>query len=484
MAQPKQLSIEQRVLNFIRQNELAKPEQKILVAVSGGADSVCLLHVLNQIKNELHVNLHVAHLNHQLRGQESVGDAAFVKDLARKLDLPISIKSADVLTYQLKHHLTLEEAAREVRYAFMNETARSVGADSVAVGHTQNDQVETILLHVIRGTGTLGLQGLRPSHILHLPNGPLKVIRPLLDISRTEVEDYCLLNVLSFRQDSSNLSLAMLRNRVRLELLPLLNEYNPDVADSLLRISRIARDEAVYLEAETGHLWSQIGLQNGSNIIFSKDQFLALPAALQRQMLRRAFAELLGSLKDIETRHIEAILNALRKPAGRKLHLPGNIVFSIEYSRYILGRDVQSLVPFPELEGEMSIAVPGQTIFPGWLVQTQILPVTNYDFESESREKWQNHEFAADFDLALVKNGLTLRSLRPGDAFQPLGLAHLKKVARFMLDAQIPHDWRSRVPLVCNSKQIIWVAGWRIDDRVKVTPSTRSTLRIKLIRQG
>jgi tRNA(Ile)-lysidine synthase len=262
----------------------------------------------------------------------------------------------------------------------------------------------------------------------------------------------------------------MLRNRVRLELLPFLADYNPDIAGSLLRMARIARDETAYLEAEGARLWTQLTAQKGPNIIIDKAAFLTLPPALQRQLLRRAIAELLGTLKDIETRHIEAILGALNKPAGRKLHLPEKLIFSVEYTRYILGRDILSLAPFPELETERAIQTPGQTNLPGWLIQSQILPAVNYGF-------------SADFDLAAAGDKLTLRSLRPGDAFQPLGLAQIKKVARFMLDAQIPHDWRSRIPLVFNSQQLIWVAGWRIDERVKVTPSTRSILRLKLTRQ-
>jgi tRNA(Ile)-lysidine synthase len=483
MPESKQLSIERRVLNFIRRHGLIKPGQKILVAVSGGADSVCLLHILNQLQDQLQISLHVAHLNHLLRGRDSFEDAAFVKDLARKLKIPGTIKNQDVLAYQTQQHVTLEEAARTVRYTFLADTAQAIGADSVAVGHTQNDQVETILLHVIRGTGTLGLQGLRPSHILHLTVNPLTVIRPLLDISRSEVEDYCLVNGLTYHQDSSNLSMAMLRNRVRLELLPLLTDYNPDIAGSLLRISRIARDETTYLESESARIWNQITAPKGANIIIDKTAFLALPPALQRQLLRRAFAELLGSLKDIETRHIEAILSALTKPPGRKIHLPEKVIFSIEYTRYILGRNIQSLVPFPEITSEMIIQVPGTTSLPGWQVEAQISPAVNYDFDPESRENWQNDGFTADFDRVSTGERLTMRSLQSGDSFQPLGLTQPKKVARFMLDAQIPHDWRSRIPLICAPQQIVWVAGWRIDERFKVTPSTRSILRLKLTKK-
>lgn len=203
---------------------------------------------------------------------------------------------------------------------------------------------------------------------------------------------------------------------------------------------------------------------------------------MQRHLLRRAIAELRGSLKDIETRHIEAVLALLNKPAGRKIHLPEDIIFSIEYSRLIIGRDIQSLVPFPDLGPEKTLQIPGQTNLGGWLIESLVLPVNHFSADPESRDNWQNDGFTADFDAAAVGDQLSLRSIRPGDVFQPLGLTELKKVARFMLDARIPHDWRSRVPLVCNPRQIVWVAGWRIDDRVKVTPDTRTILRLMMTR--
>jgi tRNA(Ile)-lysidine synthase len=475
--------IEQRVLKYIRRQGLIQPAQTLLVAVSGGADSVCLLHLLYRLHGELRISLQVAHLNHQLRGPESDRDAGFVSDLAQQLGLPATIQNGDVRGFQSLHHLSLEEAARAVRYHFLAETARAGGAASVAVGHTQNDQVETILLHILRGAGTLGLQGLRPSHAMRLDGGVLSVVRPLLEISRAEVEEYCRANGLAFCQDSSNLSPAMLRNRVRLELLPRLAEYNPDIAGALVRISRIARDESEFLEAETAELWERLTARQGSNLLIDKAAFLTLPAALQRQILRRAFNVLLGSLKDIETRHIESLLAMARQPAGRRLHLPGKLVFSVEYCRFILGQDVPALIPFPALPVAQNFHVPGSSRLDGWTVQAEIRPVEEYSADPESRENWQKDGFNADFDQAVVGSELSLRSLRPGDVFQPLGLTQTKKVARFMLDARIPHDWRSRVPLVCNERQIIWVAGWRPDERVKVTPATTSILRLKLIKQ-
>jgi tRNA(Ile)-lysidine synthase len=475
--------IEGRILEYIHRNSLTKSGQKIIVGVSGGADSVTLLHVLSQIKDPLGIKLHIAHLNHQLRGAESDADAAFVEDLAKQWKIPFSIETADVKGYQSTHRLSLEEAAREVRYAFLSEIARIEGAAAVAVGHNQNDQIETILLHIVRGSGTLGLQGLRPVHNLPAGNHTLRVIRPLLEVKRTEIEYYCLKHGLQYRQDSTNSTAEMLRNRIRLELLPLLQKYNPDIAGALLRVSRIARDDAAFLEQECSRIWQQITRVHRGNILIDKGVFLGLPVAVQRQIIRRAIQEIRGNLKDIETRHVDLILNARQKPAGRQVTLPGNIIFRVEYSRFILGKDVLAEIPFPELRGISEIKVPGLTRIPGWEIEAVIQPVSDESLDAESRENWQNNGFSADFDFNTTSEKLFIRSLQPGDKFVPLGLGQHKKVARFMLDARIPHDWRRRVPLVCNEQQIIWVAGWRIDERAKVSAQTRSVLRLKMSRE-
>ncbi|MFC1974445.1 tRNA lysidine(34) synthetase TilS, partial [Chloroflexota bacterium] len=179
-----QPALEERILQFIQKHRLVSSQPKLLVAVSGGPDSVCLLHILVKLQSELGIGLHVAHLNHQLRGAESEADARYVANLAQKLSIPVTIEQRDVKAYQARRHLSLEEAAREVRYTFLAEVAKSVGAERVAVGHTTDDHVETMLMHLIRGTGTRGLRGLQPSVTWQSPEKNLTVIRPLLSVSR------------------------------------------------------------------------------------------------------------------------------------------------------------------------------------------------------------------------------------------------------------------------------------------------------------
>jgi tRNA(Ile)-lysidine synthase len=475
MASKKQnTTLEERVFRFIEENSLIIAGQKVLVAVSGGPDSVCLLHTLYRLQRRLKITLHIAHLNHQLRGPESEADASYVAGLAERLNLPATIEKQDVRAYQTAGRLSLEEAAREVRYLFLARTARAVGADRVAVGHTLNDQVETILLHIIRGTGTRGLRGLLACNSLQFSGHSLTVVRPLLEIKREETEEYCSRHNLAPCLDVSNLSLSLLRNRVRRELLPLLQSYNPAIFDSLLRLARLAGDDLAFLDRETSGAWQAMVGREGNTFIFAKKQFRALAPALQRQLLRRAIEGLLGTLKDIETRHIEEILEALQKPAGRQIALPEGLTFTIEYDRYLMGFNPQEVVPFPELEGEYDIAVPGETEIPGWRIEAKVVPANSFAVLPDS--------FTAGFDREKAGAVIKVRARRRGDWFQPLGMGRPKKVGEFMLDARIPKLWRARIPLIYTPRQILWVAGWRIDERVKVTPDTRRVLCLRMVR--
>jgi tRNA(Ile)-lysidine synthase len=476
--------LEQNVFHFIRRLCLVRAGQKVLVAVSGGPDSVCLLSVLHQLRDDLQVKLHVAHMDHGLRGAESADDARYVAALARSLDLPCTIEKRDVIDYQTKHHLSPEEAAREVRYAFLAAVAAQVGADLVAVGHTRDDQIETVLLHIIRGTGTRGLRGLLPRSEMRFPSRRLTVVRPLLEIDRAATEKYCLLHKLVPRRDSTNVSLIPLRNRIRLELLPILKNYNPAVDESLLRIARLAGAELDFLAREAQKAWQATVSRQGRVLVLDKTQFAACHPALQRELFRRAFLELLGTLKDIEDRHIEELLAALAKPAGSIFSLPGRLFFTIGYDRCWLSPDPAAAVPFPPIADVYDIKVSGATRIPGWQVVTAVEGVAKFAADPARLDPWGSDGFTAFFDRDKVGTDISLRARRRGDSFQPLGLDQMKKVGRFMVDARIPRTWRDRIPIFTNGQQIIWLAGWRIDDRVKVTPRTRRVLSIRMTRSG
>ncbi|MDO8687462.1 MAG: tRNA lysidine(34) synthetase TilS, partial [Dehalococcoidales bacterium] len=438
----------------------------------------------------------VAHLDHQLRGAESAADAQYVAQLAKQLGIPATLDQRDVKDYQARQHISLEEAAREVRYTFLAEVARSIGTDRVAVGHTTDDNIETILMHLIRGAGTRGLRGLQPGSQWQSAGASLTIVRPLLRVSRQETADYCHDHQLRPRLDSSNLSLLPLRNRIRQQLLPLLQSYNPRVTEALLRTAHIAGDDLAFLEQEGARLWTGIAQRQGDSIILSKASFLDLPAALQRHLLRMAIAELLGNLKDIETRHIEEIMAILTKSAGKKFSLPGGLVFTIEYQQFRLSLDTEPLSPFPVLDNEFVLKIPGETRLPGWRVQASIVAPsvahgnpdgTDASSETITRTTLEKgirlgSQITAYIDRDKAGAQVLVRCRQPGDRLQPLGMSQPKTLGEFMIDAKIPRNWRQGIPIVCSHQQILWVVGWRIDDRVKVTRDTRAALCLKFER--
>jgi tRNA(Ile)-lysidine synthase len=342
-----------KVIDFIRRHSLVSPGETVVVGVSGGADSVCLLHVLAKWQKESGLKLHVAHLNHQLRGAESEADAEYVSGLARSLGIPVTIGRQDVAAYRRTRSISVEEAARELRHAFLAGVAGDVGAGRIALGHTRDDQVETILMHILRGTGTGGLCGLaacsplalrvRTQSAIASPDlsgrSNLLVIRPLLDITREETTGYCREQRLDPRIDSSNLSLSFFRNRLRLELLPLLRQYNPAVDRALLRLADIAGEDSAFIEGQAALLWDEVIRQEDDAVHVDRKGAARLPVALQRQLLRAAVAKLAGDTRDIEAGHIEAARGLLRKPVGKRVSLPHGLVCRGEYDELVIFRE-------------------------------------------------------------------------------------------------------------------------------------------------
>jgi tRNA(Ile)-lysidine synthase len=464
-----------KVFDFIRSEKLVSHGDKLLVAVSGGPDSVCLLHILRELRQELGVELHIAHLDHRLRGRDSTADAAYVAGLARRLGIPATIESRDVKAYRRESRLSLEEAAREVRYSFLSQVAGAIGASRVAVGHTADDHIETVLMHLLRGSGTRGLRGLLPVSRWTSPAGNLNVIRPLLALRREETIDYCRQNRLRPRTDISNESMDLFRNRVRRHLLPSLCKYNPQVAEALSRTARIAADDFAFINGEVGRCREKIIHKQRDAVIIDKRGLKALPAALKRYLLLGAVESVLGNLKDIGAGHVEDMLGALNKPAGKTIGLPFGLSFITEYDRYILTRTPVSLCPWPPLETEIALHVPGRTRLSGWNITAEVLTASALTAGDD--------DFSAYFDFSRTGTQLVVRPRRPGDRFQPSGMGRPKRLNRFMMDARIPRLWRRFVPIVASPDRVIWVVGYRIDERVKVTDATTRILRLQFRRR-
>jgi tRNA(Ile)-lysidine synthase len=514
------VNLESKVIDFIQRYSLISRKEIVVVGISGGADSVCLLHVLTKWRRGLGIRLHIAHLNHQLRGAESEADAEYVSNLAGSLGIPSTIDRQDVAAYRTERKCSIEEAARELRYAFLARVAREVGANRIAVGHTRDDHVETILMHILRGTGITGLCGLAPcspmaydsqgtplrasSLSLRAKRSNLLVIRPLLDITREETASYCQEHQLDPRIDSSNLSPSFFRNRLRLHLLPLLRQYNPSVDQALLRLADIAKEDNAFIEQQTSGVWDEVARQENNTVYLDKKQIASLPLALQRHLLRVAVTKLAGDVRDIEASHIEAARSLLNKPASKRISLPHGLICHGGYNELVITR-LPSVIatshsviaseawqsqlppcPFPPLPGEFPLKVPGKTVCPGWKVIASVVRERVASPSSRgalgTSERTCQSNLVAHFDFHKTGTALSVRQRRPGDRFQPLGMNMPKKLYEFMVDAKIPRSWRGHIPIVCSPQQIIWVVGWRIDDRVKTAEASKEILRLEFIK--
>ena len=442
--------------------------KSLVVAVSGGPDSLALVHAIHHLRDELGLRLHGAHLDHGLRGDASRADARFVAGTFDRLSIPYTHETADVGSVRRGRRLSLEEAAREVRYAFLSRVSDEQHADAVAVGHTADDQAETVLMHVIRGSGLTGLRGMeiltrRPSN-----GGELVLVRPLLSSSRRDTADYCRALALEPRHDETNASSELTRNRIRAELLPLLEEYNPAIRDALVRLSHSAAQDVDLLESEVQAVWEDTVRQDRDGVAVNRAAFARLAPALQSHLLRRAVRTVKGDLTDVEQNHVEDMARLMAGPAGRSLDLPGGIRYSVGYDEAVLRppeTDPCLLVP---LEGEYPLDVPGETLLPGWLVTAGFVGPGCHPPETSDLRRDTIEEHTAYLDYDALDGQLWVRSRIAGDRFQPLGMSQPKKLQDFMVDSKIPRARRDRVPLVVSPRGIAWVVGWRIAEWAKV----------------
>lgn len=490
-----------RVARYCQKKRLLTSNDTIVVGVSGGADSLCLLHVLATLSSELDLTLIVAHLNHQLRGPDSEADADFVKKSGQQLKLPVIEESHNVAELAAQRKQSLEEAARQVRYAFLWRVAQQNGAAKIAVGHNSDDQVETILMHFLRGTGLAGLRGMLPGidvstltlHADDVPDSttdaPL-LIRPLLEIPRAEIDAYCKAHNLVPRHDYSNLDTTFYRNRLRHELIPHLESYNPNIKQVLQRTAKVIAAEAKIVTSHLDEAWPQVVKNVQSEFVeFHRQAWLKLPLALKRSTLRRAVSLLRHNLRDIGFEHIENAIWILEDGGtGARITLPHELVIAVEYQYFTMASkaasDILQNLNGPQLKAKqvIRINIPGTTPLPGadWQVNTTLLESGRINLDKiQSASGWE-----AYLDGDVVGNDAILRPRQPGDTFVPLGMAGHKKINEFMIDQKIPAAWRNHLPLLVSKEQVMWVCGYRPDDRAKVGHSTERVLHIKFVQKS
>ena len=454
--------------------------RRLVVAVSGGPDSLAMLHALHRLRDELGLALHVAHLDHRLRGQDSAADAEFVAQTCAKHGIDYTVEDVDVLAFRRGHRMSLEEAAREVRYRFLANVAEQVGADAVVLGHTSDDQVETVLMNVIRGSGLRGLRGMMPVSKQRITGSDLTLFRPLLNLSKQDTIAYCEALDLTPRADESNRSMEMTRNRVRLELLPLLRDMNPAFGDAILRLSRNVNDALSVVNRKVDSAWSDAVTEEGESICIDRERFRELDVALRSHLVIRALSHVKGDMQGIERIHVDDAVNAVIESSGSQLHLPGGLRLIVEQrSAHLYAEDKA----FAATSFDVSpLAVPGLKTVGGWRISTERIKIASEDRSSGTY--WHSAEqFVERFGRGVDVSSLAVRSRVPGDRFQPLGMSGTKKLKDFMIDEKVPGSMRDGVPLIVTSRGIAWVVGWRIAEWAKVDDD-HECLEIRVERIG
>ena len=451
---------------------------RILAAVSGGPDSIALVHVLAQLRADLGIRLYAAHLDHGLRPGKSEADAEFVRDAMDDLQIPLFSEKADVGQYRREHRLSVEDAARQVRYRFLARVSEEVGADAVAVGHNLDDQAETVLMHIIRGTGLSGLRAMTAVYRRVVDGVPVTVFRPLLRIPKVDTVAYCSENGLAPRLDESNLSEDMMRNRIRMSLLQQMKSYNPSIVASLGRLAESVSYDLDFIAQAVDLAVDDVTTRGHTGMTIDRSAFAGLHPAMQRHLLRRAVETVVGTAVDLEFAHIEEMVHLMAGPAGKKTRLPGQVTLEVDHDRAYLSTREDQAGLLPKLDdSQTSLTVPGDLVSGWWTVSAQL--ADNSDTRPVPADRL-GLRLVERFDADTLGPELYVRTRRGVDVFHPLGMNSEKRLADFMKDSHVPARWRDTLPIVVNpSGGIVWVVGWRIAEWAKITDDTRRVVEIR-----
>lgn len=463
------MELTEKVNNTIKRYSMLSLGNRVVVGLSGGPDSVCLLTVLCRLKTDYDLVLFAAYIDHGLRPEETPDEISFCRDLCKALDVPFEVRAIDVKSYVKKEGLNKQEAARDLRYEALDKMAFELKADRTALGHNADDQAETVLMRLIRGAGPSGLSGIPPVRG--------NIIRPLIEIERSEIEDFLFqpstLNLQSsgrpFVTDSSNLKDDYLRNKIRLFLMPVIRKINRDVVKTILRTADILRDEERYFDIQVTKLLMKLVSRKGDEKI---ELFLrpleAMETVLLRRVLRRAVDETKG-LRGTSFANIDDIMGLIKSgKSGDRIYLPKGVRAIKGYATLVLTSAL------PVRLGTYTLDGPGDTVIAetSIVIRCEIIKGAVEDTGDDKR-------------LALINGDkahfpLTIRPRKPGDFFCPSGFGKRKKIQDYFVDMKIPRDERDSVPLLTEKDDIIWVAGYRADERYRVEKGTEKILKFEI----
>ena len=463
---------------FIAQHKMIENGETVLVAVSGGADSLALLYGLHALRAQLNCELHVVHLNHCLR-PEADADAKFVQQHAAHLGLPCTIQRVEVPRLVKQWKLSVEAAGRKARYQFYEDVCTEVSATKVALGHHQDDIAETVLMNLIRGSGASGLKGIAPVR-------DIKFIRPLAGSTRQQIEAFLTSIGITPRQDTTNTDVNYLRNRVRHELIPqLARDYNPNIKTGLSRTADVLGTESEYLDTVARKAFETCRIQGThKNIVLDRVKFRQYHIALQRRMLRQSVFEMLGDMSDLYFAHCEAMLNLVEADTPNTvLALPNDLRFRRAYQQLIFERKPVEMESFA-----YPVTTVGKT--PITILNTEITAELG-DIAARGTLPLPDGKFEAIFDYDTLRKvfakpssetiPLTVRNRQQGDRFQPYGMRGTKKIKDFLIDAKVPRSERDSIPLLVCGDEILWIIGYTTSDTFKIKSDTRQYLYLHYV---
>ncbi|MGZ3594084.1 MAG: tRNA lysidine(34) synthetase TilS [Syntrophales bacterium] len=462
-----------KIRDAIEANHLLDHEEKVVVAVSGGPDSIALLKVLEMLSHEYRLTLIVAHLNHGLR-EDAPSEERFVRKMAQDMGLLFESKSLDVASLRKVSGKCMEDTSREARYDFLNDVAKKHGARKIALGHHMNDQTETVLMNFLRGSGPSGLKGM-------LTSRDSRYIRPLLAATRDEITSFLASHGLPFVTDASNADQRYLRNRIRHALVPELKaRYNPNLDEGIRSMAEIMRVENEYMKMATDKVLLAWGITSGdSEFRIRISDFLEYHEAIQRRIMKHLLEWLSPHGKGIGFRHINAALELIRSDRpGAYVNLPCDIEVRREYGvlviskkevcdKGILNKRCDDL--YYEVTPPASVKMPK-------LGKTMI-----FKFAKDPIDVKANTRDAVLMDYDRISPPLVIRTVRPGDKIQPLGMRGMKKIKSVLIDEKIPRRHRREIPLLLDQDAVLWIAGLRLSERVKITEKTRQILEVEFV---
>jgi tRNA(Ile)-lysidine synthase len=452
------MKIIDKAIKTIKKHSMIKKGDTLLIGLSGGPDSVCLTAILDKVRHNFNISLHALYVNHGMRPEESKKEESFCKELCEKLGITFHSRSVDVRSFAKEKRLNIQETARELRYEILEEVAEDINASRIAVGHNADDQAETIFMRLIRGSGRRGLSGILPVRGM--------IIRPLIEIERSMIEKFLRDEMgQSFVLDSSNLNEDYLRNWLRLNVMNEVKKHNPSIVRDLSRTADILREEDNHLEIiVTKTLMRLISRKSDNSIELFLTPLETLEKSLLRRVLRRAIDATTG-LRGISFVHVEDIIFLIRNgKSGDRIIMPKGLRAIRNYATLQLTLDV------PGSFTEHALHVPGEIIIQeqGVIIEAEII-----DEESET-----DGRSTALFDLHSLSVPLNIQSRQKGDFFYPRGLGKKKKLQDFFVDEKVPRDVRDTVPIVWSGNDIIWIAGYRADERFKPTEQTEKILKL------